>query len=220
MGWVFLSHVLTPETPGYGGKQGFWTEKATSIADGCSSNSSTWRLSNHIGTHVDAPYHFAESGAKVDEYVAGDWVFEHPQLIDIQVKPAELIVAGPWVNAISKETDLLLLRTGFEELRDKADYWEQGPGLAPEFGQWLRTEHPHVRAIGFDFLSTTSWQRRPEGRAAHRGLLDPAEPGNPVVIVEDMALRLLKTSPRRVILAPMRVAAADGAPCTALAKVS
>src|SRR4051812_7655654 len=108
MSWVFLSHVLTPETPGYGGKQGFWAEQATSIASGCSSNSSLWRLSNHIGTHVDAPYHFAETGAKVDEYGATDWLFEHPELVDLPVRPAELIEPGEWVASISRNADLLL----------------------------------------------------------------------------------------------------------------
>ena len=216
---VFLSHLLTKDTPGYGGAPGFFCESKASIAAGNSANSSEWRLSNHIGTHIDVPYHFAEQGDTIDLYPAESWFFESPSLIDYPAKPAELILPGDWLNALPLESDLLLLRTSFEKHRRESIYWEQNPGFSPELGAWLRKNRPQLRAIGADILSATSWQHREVGRKAHLRFLDPALAGKPILIIEDMALQSLVKSPRRVVVAPMRVEGGDGGPVTVIAEV-
>ena len=67
-----------------------------------------------------------------------------------------------------------------------------------------------------DVISVTSRLHREEGREAHRALLDPERPGDPVLALEDMALQRVKGRLARVIVAPLRVRNADGGPCTVI----
>lgn len=216
--WTFLSHRLDQATPGYGGKSGFSATLVKSITLGESNNSSHWELSNHIGTHVDAPFHFDQNGATVDTFLADFWIFNRPELIDRPASDSEIIGIEEWARAISVETDIVLLRTGFESKRSQRDYWENNPGLAPDLGSWLRENRPNLRVIGFDFLSVTSYQNRSLGRLAHQAFLTETGRGAPLLPLEDMALARLKCSPKTVIVSPLRVVGADGAPVTVLAE--
>jgi len=65
-----------------------------------------------------------------------------------------------------------------------------------------------------DLISVTSREHREEGRAAHRAFLDPAGEGNPVLLIEDMALAHVRGALRAVCVSPLRVRDADGGPCT------
>ena len=74
----YLSHILTDKTPAYGGdvEGAFKVKKVRSILEGHSCNAEQWSFSNHIGTHVDVPYHFFENGRKITDFPASFWLFE------------------------------------------------------------------------------------------------------------------------------------------------
>jgi arylformamidase len=218
MKFVFLSHPLGPHTIGYGGKTGFSLERVKSLCAGDSCNQSHWTLSNHIGTHLDAPLHFAEKGLAIDAPPADFWVFLQPQVVDIPAKRSEIIGPGSWCDSIKVTSDLLLLRTGFESLRDTDEYWAHNPGLSPALGRWLRENRPSVRMIGMDFLSLTSYDHRPLGKEAHQAFLAEGS-GNPIWILEDMRLSTLSSPPRRVTVSPLRVEGADGSPVTVIGEL-
>ena len=44
-------------------------------------------MSNHLGTHVDAPSHFVDQGKTLTDYEAKDWVFSHPFLVHCDIEP-------------------------------------------------------------------------------------------------------------------------------------
>jgi arylformamidase len=216
---IYLSHVLSQKTTGYGGKKGFIFEIVSSQAQGDSSNSSRWIFHNHIGTHIDVPYHFSEKGLKLDSYEASFWYFESPYFIDYPTQAGDLIAPGLWSENIPLEADLLLIRTGFEAYRQKELYWQNNPGLSGELGVWLRENRPKLRAIGLDAISATCYQKRAEGKRAHLAFLSSEVKGNPILIIEDMSLYALKVSPHRVIMTPLIVEGADGGPVTVLAEI-
>jgi kynurenine formamidase len=63
---VDLTHQLHEDFPTYFGTKQFFVEKKYSLkVDGLSLNE--WRLSEHVGTHIDAPLHFSEDGKDVSE---------------------------------------------------------------------------------------------------------------------------------------------------------
>ena len=66
-----------------------------------------------------------------------------------------------------------------------------------------------------DLISVSSYSNRSEGRKAHQAFLKP-EIGNPILLVEDMKLNI-KGPFSKVIVAPLLIDKADGAPCTVLA---
>jgi len=188
-------------------------EPITRIAAGDTANTSRYVLPNHLGTHVDAPRHFFDSGPSLTDYPAEFWVFEHPLLVDVPGDDGYLVEPRDVEEEITSETDLLLLRTGYEKFRGSSRYWEHNPGLNPALGTWLRERFSNVRVVGMDVISVTSRHHRDEGRAAHRSLLDTNRSGSPVLPVEDMSLVHVHGRLLRVIIAPFRVWEADGGAC-------
>jgi kynurenine formamidase len=208
-----LSHVLSSETPSYGNRDKFIIKEKTQIERGKSTNSSKWEFTiNHIGTHIDLPSHFYTSGASLSDFEINDFIFKHPQLIDVKCTEAKLIEYSDLNTKISETTDLLLIRTGYEIYRFTDKYWNDNPGLSPKFGKILRKDFPNVRAIGFDFISLTSWKFPKEGKKAHQEFLKENKK-NKFFIVEDMALSQIKLKhPKKVIISPLFVKGTDGSP--------
>lgn len=209
-----LSHPLTGETPAYGGGEGFEAETLTSTDRGDTANTVRLRFPNHLGTHIDLPRHFFGAGASIEAFPPASWVFDRPVIMDVDVPDGHLITLADLPEPLHPETDLLLIRTGHEARRDTDAFWARGPGLSAELGDALRADHPSVRAVGVDLISITSRLRRMEGREAHRAFLDPERPGNPILLIEDVALAALPAFPTRVLVSPLFFKEADGAPVT------
>ncbi|BAJ50206.1 cyclase family protein [Candidatus Caldarchaeum subterraneum] len=216
--WIYLSHILTRNSPCYddGPRPEFTPDKQ--IARGDSSNTYFIKLLNHIGTHVDAPYHFDPNGRKISSYRADELVFEKPLLIDVSKDAGELIT----VSDLEKHSqtlhnvDLLLIRTSFQRYREKDPeaFMRRGPCLSAEAASFLR-QFGTLRALGVDTISISSPMRREEGREAHRRLLV----GRSFLIIEDMDLHDKPSVFKRVVVAPLLVDEVDSAPCTVLAEV-
>lgn len=224
MSYIFLSHSLSEKTPGYGGKQGFFSTHTKDMCAGDSCNQMEWSLSNHIGTHMDAPFHFDKNGQTIDQLTPQELIFSKIGFLDIDLSNSsgELINLKNYsskLNNFSSEVEFLIIKTHFEKNRETSLYWDKNPGISAESAEFLRNMFPQLRAIGFDFLSLTSYQHREEGRKSHRAFLSK-EFGKPIWIVEDMSLVKINRAPLKMILAPLRVEKADGAQVTIFAEVS
>ena len=55
---IFLSYTLSNNVPSYGNEGLLEINQTSKIIDGDSCNKSELHLESHIGTHIDAPYHF------------------------------------------------------------------------------------------------------------------------------------------------------------------
>lgn len=212
--WFLLSHTLSSKTPGYGGQNGFNKTIQSSITQGRSSNSEYWELSNHIGTHVDCPYHFSEQGNKITNYEANDWIFTNCFLIEYEAAPNEVFDLKEIRNLIPLYTDLLIIKTCFQNFREEKSYHQENPGLSPELGKWLKINRPNVSIVGFDFISLTAFQHRDIGRIAHQSFLTPEKNHPGIRIIEDMKLSQLQQHPKLVIVSPLFVNESDGSPVT------
>jgi kynurenine formamidase len=213
----FLSYKLSPTTPAYGSKRiELQLQSIKSIASGDSCQTYWIGIENHWGTHVDCPAHFFANGKKVSDYDADFWHFRKPQVLEITVKPGQVIGKPDLFAKINPETDLLLLKSGWGKFRDKNIYSFQNPGLDPIVGIWLKKEYPLIRAIGFDWISISSYTNRKLGREAHKTFLDPASEGNPILIIEDMLLLDDMQNLSQVWVVPFRIEGIDSAPCTVI----
>lgn len=214
-----LSHFLNEKTPGYGGSSGVKIKHASKIADGASSNSQEWTISNHIGTHIDLPAHFDNEGMRLNQFNASSWIFSSPFLLKLHSHPGQIFEVNTEFQSIPMEADILLIKTDFQKFRHEEQYWKNNPGFSPDLALWLRRERPNLRCVGFDFISITSYSNRPLGREAHRAFLGKYGETNPIIVIEDMNLQFLESSPGEVIVAPLLIDQADGSPVTVLAKV-
>jgi len=218
---IRLSHVLSETTPSYGNRDNFRVHKNSSISKGDSVNTSRWEFTNnHIGTHVDVPLHFNPEGLATDQIDINDWIFEKVILIDVPCSFARLINNKDIMDYnIPPDVDMLLIRTGFENYRDQSKYYNDNPGLDEKLAHFLRGRLPNLRCIGFDFISLTSWKSRAEGRQSHKAFLCPEDGVLPIIVVEDMSLKELKSPIEWLIVAPLIVADSNGGPVTVFAKV-
>lgn len=221
-----LSYELGNDTPTYRDNPPVDLRQASDIADGANANWFSLSTINHNGTHVDAPWHFDPAGRRLDELDPATFVFSRPVLIDLPKGPGELITADdlrPFAGGI-ESADLILLRTGLgARLResDPVTYGQDGPGFAESAGYFLR-RFPALRCLAMDIISAGAPAYPDEAVAFHRAALGSAVPdaANPfVLLAEDCRLDpdLTADDLSLIVLAPLRLAPSDGAPCTIFA---
>lgn len=217
--WIYLSYLIHPEAPAYGGNQAFFDEADKQMGKGDSCNTRLWRMSNHMGTHIDFPRHFSIEGKTLDDYPASFWFFDRITIIFTDPVEHGKILTTKDLNlsTVSADVELLLIKTGFCDLRENPVYWQSNPGLHPDVAQSLRRNFRHLRVIGFDLISLSSFVNRAIGRQAHKAFLDHSKP---ILLLEDMDLTGINENSmvKQVVIAPIRVKNTDAAPCTVLAE--
>ena len=218
---IFLSHELNSRTPSYGNKGGFLCKKISSIEEGSSANSSYWEFNNHLGTHIDFPYHFNTEAKTLSDYNASFfWVKKTVLVILDNVEPGEIVNVHHFKGKIfyDDKVEALLLRTGFEKFRQEDCYWENSPGYHSDLYSLFKTTYPNLRYFGFDSISLTSIKNREMGKAAHLKFLLA---NDPIIIIEDMFLSGLTEEDNisEMIISPLPVSNADGSPVTIYCKI-
>ncbi|AYL97109.1 cyclase family protein [Mucilaginibacter celer] len=220
---INLSHLISQSTPAYGNRDRIFIRDNSSILKGETANSSCWIFSNnHIGTHIDSPRHFSATGKKTHEFPVNDFFYDKVKLVDITCTSGILISIDDFKKVeaqVPHDVELLFIRTGYEGYRAIDKYWNDSPGLAAELADYFRSHFPYLRCVGFDFISLTSWNFRPEGRISHRAFLCPDEPKQPILVIEDMALAAVNSAIKSVVVAPMFVEDGNGGAVTVFADV-
>ncbi|MBO6523641.1 MAG: cyclase family protein [Balneolaceae bacterium] len=215
---IYLSHPLAKDTPSYGDRDSVILDPKSSILMGDTSNTTDFRLTNnHIGTHIDVPKHFYDSGSTLTDVSPEKWIFTSVNIIDIPCENGRLIEKEDLITTPIKESvDFLIIKTGFEKFRTENKYWNAYPGISEEACEYLRENFKNLRTVGFDFISLTSPLFKEEGKKAHLSFLNE-EDNRPIFIIEDMKLSELKRNPKSVIIAPLLVENGNGGPVTILA---
>ena len=161
----------------------------------------------HSGTHIDFPLHINNNGNSLNNYNAEDFIFNHAFVKVINTennyfKPEQL-------TGIPEDVDFLIIKTG------KVSY--TNTGISGECAKFIQNNFKNIKCIGTNSLSINALQDKEPGREAHREFLN-IEPA--ILIVEDMDLSAVSEGKLgRVIVAPLRVEAADGVPVTIFAEV-
>jgi len=203
---LFLSHFINKNTPVYGGvENAFISETISSINEGDTSNSSKFIFNNHIGTHIDFPFHFSNSGAKSNDYNSNFWIFNKVGFINTSINNFE-----DDIKDLPIDIEILLLKTNFGINRGTDKYIFDQPVIPSNWAFLLRSKFPKLRAFGFDLISLTSKKDRIEGKKAHIEFLIE----NNILIIEDMDLSKITETPSKLIVAPLLIESSDGVPCT------
>ena len=230
---VDLSHAYDTTTVFWPTAEGFRLEK---VADGVTPGgyyyaANNFSTSEHGGTHLDAPLHFAAGKQPVDEIplsrllghaVVVDVVEASERNADYQVTTANLEAWEREHGQIPPDA-ILLIRTGFSRRwPDAARYLgtaERGadavaklhfPGLHPDAARWLVANRP-VKAIGIDTASIDFGQS--SAFESHRVLYDRNIPA-----FENLTnLDRLPAGGASVVALPMKIKGGSGAPLRAVA---
>ncbi len=233
--WVDLTHTLSedavfwPTAPEYSHE-----EAAFGMTEGGYFYSSyNLHLSEHGGTHLDAPIHFAEGRQTADEVPLSSLIGPAAVLDVSQQANADrdyLVTVADieaWEAAHGELADgtILLIRTGFDRYwPDRQGYLgtvlrgEEGvaglnfPGIAEEAAHFL-VEYRDLAAVGIDTASLDNGPSK--DFQAHRILLGANVPG-----FENVAnLGELPAIGAMVIALPTKVAGGSGAPLRIVANI-
>ncbi len=199
-----VSVLLIPGMPTWPGDGVVTAEPASRIATGGHSNVTKLQHTSHTGTHLDAPWHFIDTGKKLDTIVLDRLIGEcfvcDLRQLDHNIGAEDLEAAD-----IPDNTTRLLLRTKNSRLWDDPihTFEKEFIGVDPSGARWL-TSHG-IDLIGIDYLSIEPFAGDGE---THRILL-----GDEMVIVEGLDLRRIEPGHYRLICLPLRLGELDGAPC-------
>jgi kynurenine formamidase len=230
---VDLSHTYDSQTIYWPTAEGFQLRRD---ADGVTPAgyyyaANSFFTSEHGGTHLDAPVHFAEGRLTVDK-IPLDRLMGRAVVVDVseaserdadyQVTTDDLLRFEQTHGAIPADA-IVLIRTGFSRRWPGAERYlgtslrgAEGaanlhfPGLHPEAARWIAANRP-VRAIGIDtasidFGKSTRFE-------SHRALYERDIPA-----FENLtALERLPPTGAIVIALPMKIGGGSGAPLRAVA---
>jgi len=218
--YIKLSYDIHEGMPVYPGTEVPVISKDKSIKNGDSCNTYSLRLSNHTGTHIDAPRHFFDNGQAIADYQLEELIFDKPYLLDSPKQEGEGVSVEDLDNQEGLENcDILLLRTGFGDRRqsDPDCYMQKGPFITPEAAEWIRINRPNIRCIGIDCLSVSSYTKRTLGKDTHQILLGKRSSCAPaVLILEDLRIPDEAGDVDEIICLPLFIRGVDSAPCTVI----
>ncbi len=158
------------------------------------------RMSSHSGTHIDAPAHYFESGAAVDE-IPLSALMGPCRVIDCTGSGNEITAAD--LGRDVRGAERVLLKTAFSGTnRFSEDY----PALSYEASQVLAREG--IVCIGTDAPSIEGYQ---SGGEVHRALLSRG-----IAVIELLDLSAVGAGEYWIIALPLRLQGCDGSPCRVL----
>jgi kynurenine formamidase len=216
---VDLSHELYDEMPTYPGARRVATEVInTHDEDGFQITG--LQLTTHHGTHVDAPVHFSTGQrTTLSEVPIADLVGEGV-VLRVPRNPDEAIDAALLEEALARhgedlpERPIILLHTGFHDRhgQDAELYGRHHPYVTADGAAWLVAHG--ARVVGLD---SSGFERHgapiPDQSVAHNTLL-----GAGVILIEELVKLDQVDFPRPlIVVAPLPVRNADGAPARVLA---
>lgn len=184
------------------------------IADGAPLNISELKMATHIGTHVDAPWHFVEQGRTIDQ-IPLDQLCGTASVVSVTRGPGEAIPASDFEDFDVRAGDIVLLHTGWDAKFESPDYLTH-PYLSDGAAQWLVDKR--VKLIGMDLITPDMPPgMRPPGFTypVHHILLE-----NDVLIAENLA-NMGELVGRRVqaYLFPLKIRDSDAGQTRAVAEV-
>ena len=192
--------------PTFPGNPEFAFEPIKRIADGGSSNVSRLLLGTHTGTHVDAPRHFLDGAAGVDELPL-NLLIGRARVVEIGTRGP--ITAADLAAAGLREDLRVLFRTPNSALWNSTVFHEDYAHLTEAAARYLVEQG--VKLVGIDYLSIEGYKA--PGAPAHRALL-----GSGVIIIEGLNLAEAEAGMYEMYCLPLPVAGGDGAPARVVLK--
>ena len=172
-------------------------------------------LSTHTGTHMDAPYHFLEKGAKIHEISLKKLVSE-AVLIKSRKKGNESITKTDIQKFEKKHGKItsfssVIFYTGWQRNLQKKYYFTKNPGLSISAAKYLASKK--INLVGVDSPSIDLGK---DSKFSVHQIF--AKKG--ILIVENLAsLEKIKSSKFHLVVLPLKLKNATGSPVRAIAFV-
>jgi arylformamidase len=204
---IDITLSISPEIPTWPGDLKVKLERVKKIEAGESNNLSQMHLGVHTGTHVDAPFHFVQSGIKIDELP-----------MDFLVGPVQVVRMGDDVDLITAK-DLMKVKIDPKIPRilfktRNTYYWEknekefQKDFVALSQDASAELVRMGMKLVGIDYLSVGPFTN---SKPTHDTLL-----GGGLALLEGADLSKVEPGIYDLYCLPMKLKATEGAPARAI----
>lgn len=166
--------------------------------------------STHVGTHIDAPYHFNSSGSAIDKISLERLIVrEKIKVLKIEKKDNEEIEISDLRNCEIMENDSILINTNWSKYKNMNKYFTNSPGLSKAAAKYLA--EIKINLVGID--SPNIDPATDEDFGSHRIFSE-----NNILILENlMNLDKLLNKRFTLIALPLKLKNCSGSPIRAIA---
>lgn len=199
---IDVSVGLTDELPIWPGSPGVGRREILSREAGDPVNATELRMDVHCGTHIDAPRHFIDDGATLEQISLARLI--GPTYV-VDVGDANVVTAEVLDRAdVPPGTRRLLLKTAnsADPTLYQGPFREEYVAVSPDGATWLRQRG--VDVVGIDYLSIQRFDDPPD---THVTLL-----GAGMVIIEGLRLTDVEGGWHEMMCLPIALDGAEAAP--------
>ena len=181
--------------------------RKSKIEDGADMNATHVQMSAHSGTHIDAPFHFLESGETV-ENISLDMMIGRAYVLHVpgvKIITREILEKSP----IPPRTKRILFKTDNSELwstGNSSKFKDDYVSLDVEAAKYMIKRG--VKLVGIDYLSIAPFN---DPIPTHKTLLESG-----VVILEGINLSEVSQGRYTLYCLPLKISGSDGAPARAI----
>jgi arylformamidase len=203
---IDISIPLRNTTPVWPGDPKVKIETVVSRDDGVDFHVSRFSLSSHIGTHIDAPFHFISSGQKLQEIPISRFV---SKTLVIEYSQSEHI-SGDFIRSLDlMDVESVLFKTSnsFFYQDNNSKFYKDFIALTQSAAEEL--VQSKINLVGIDYFSIEPFDS--ENHIVHKILLK-----NDILILEGINLDIVEQGVYQLICLPIKIDTADGAPVRAI----
>jgi len=202
-----ISVTISSNLPVWPGDPRVILERVSKLEDGADANVSRLEMGVHLGTHVDAPYHFLGGKEPTTEQMSLKTLTGRVYVLhlpDIELITAEHLKK----SEIPPRTRRILFRTRNSELwaQKITEFQPNFVALSADAAQYLVDKG--IRLVGIDYLSIAPYDAI---GPTHQILLKAG-----VIIVEGLDLSTVSQGRYTLHCLPLKLAGSDGAPARAI----
>lgn len=203
-----ISLTISPDLPTWPGDPKIILDRFSKMEEGAPCNVTQISACVHIGTHVDAPYHFLGGQSQTVEQLPLNLLTGRAYVLHLPDE-VNLITAEVLERAgVPPRTRRLLFKTRNSAYWSEAvhPFQEEFVALSPDGAQYI-VDHG-VRLVGVDYLSVAPFS---EPERTHEILLQAG-----VMVIEGLNLSQVSQGRYALYCLPLKIAGADGAPARAI----
>jgi len=201
--WIDASLPISNASLVWPGDDPVHVKPTCQISQGDICNESRIEIGSHTTTHIDAPYHFDDTGQRIDEMDVD--IFTGPAWV-LQIDAQDLIRIDDVRRIPDGELQRVIFKTRNTQFLDVHPFREDYVGLDPTAAEYLVEKG--CKIVGIDYYSICPYA---DLVTTHRILLLHG-----VAIIESLVLKDVHPGPVQIIALPLRITDGDASPARVL----
>ncbi len=197
-----ISVPISTDLPVWPGDPDVEINLESTISQGSTVNISSTKLGLHTGTHIDAPFHFLQGGAKIDQIELERFI--GPVMV-IEVEDSVGLIREENLKRLNFDVwpERILFKTRNSSFWQKRPHFFQEDFCALDLSAAKFLVEKSVKLVGIDYLSIAPFA---DPQPVHRKLLS-----NEIIILESINLEAIEPGQYKLVCLPLRFVGTEAA---------